>query len=1567
MEEIKRPSMHRAPVPRGSRRSVMSPAYRPQHQRLSAHHLEAGSAGAQNTSHQVVHISLRFSKPRLPRFRTSQRFRQYFAFLNNIGVRLSFGCLAIIVVVAEIITIVQPLFIQHTYALGSADSVLRHVDKLLASKLNHDIKQADFEFNAGYTPGAANNQTSGGGPKISATVYEDPAKGMDVMDPINNLDFMIKPQFSVLSGRQDGNRVIYPLSDGTGWMVYTMQASSIKEDILLRHANGDKMVLNYSLGLGDSYSAHMQQDGSVGIYGSSLPISGKVSTGTPKDTQLLQKARQKAPKDKLFYVIPAPVIHGVAGKQSSNVQARYELNSTGTRLTVVTTGLRHGTYPLSVDPTVTVTSTTDLFRDTNPESNIDFNGTTGNISRGAVTGGVIPAWTTNTNNLATARFLSAATINDDYAYVAGGVAANGTANLTSIEFARLSSSNSSIGSWSTTTSLPTALSRFRLLAYNGYLYAIGGSTTDTTCATASAVVYYNRIQANGQLSATWSNTSGTSNLPSAVCGLGAFAYNGKMYAVGGRTGSANTTGVTTVAYANVNPDGSLGSWTTSSVALPASRYDLNLQIYNNYLYVVGGTLNAGTLTNTTLYASIASDGSIYGSGSANWLSTSSFTTARSNMGSSFTAANDGFMYLEGGCSVYNASQECTTIQGDVQIAQINADGSLGTWSTDAQATLSVVGGSIAAWRGTMYSFAGCTSMTTSGPISCLTGAPTLNTQSYSAISGAGQVGPLNTGTALPTAIYEHGAAVNNGFIYVVGGCITNTCQTGTGDTTGNTSFAPLNADGTIGAWTTDSTHILNSAGIGGATGLAAFGFTVYNNFLYVAGGYTSGGPSSNVYYVQLNTNGTLAGNWTLQASKLGASTYSDAAIAYRGFLLVFGGCTGTVGSAGCSSYRNTNYEMPIGAAGAPGTLTTSAATGSFLNLPTATALMGPAVYNGYIYLAGGANGSSGQTNTILYAKIADNGNITSWSTATGVMSHTLRRTDAYAMNGYLYVTGGHDGSTNTTYGTIQIGQIRLSDGNIPNNLTTSVTTITPRWDERTVFANGYIYATGGCSTGNPPGSCSTRSTLDEYVEEYNAGNKNTSAWTNTASTYTTNRVTPAAVAYNGYIYIAGGCSTAFTVGAFSGGCTAGNEISTVYYAAINPDGSLGTWNNNSAYNLPATRAAGCLVGVGGYLYYAGGEDSTSTATSTVYYNQIGANGTPGSWSTATNGLPAARAWMGCDVFNGYAYITGGLDNTAAAQANVYYSPSLASGGNITSAWGSYGTNFTTARENLSAVTAGGYLYILGGDDKTNPQLDVQFVQLNPSTGSPTGAWAYGTDLPQPVSGQGAFAANGYIYLIGGRTGISSTSCLSTTAVASVNSTGTISRWSTSINNFNTSARFGMGIAFYNGYYYSLGGDDCTNIVSTNPLQQGGERSESMIAQWSKYADLNGNGTPWNFVAYLTNAQNNSIDIEKWSMNYISSFDSGTTPSWGVSTSVSPLPNQSITVINALDGGGTNLKLSRWFMLTFSINMTKSFDFPDQSQPTVSQYELYYSPPSAKRLMHGKDFRDQVQQDLDAHP
>lgn len=102
---------------------------------------------------------------------------------------------------------------------------------------------------------------------------------------------------------------------------------------------------------------------------------------------------------------------------------------------------------------------------------------------------------------------------------------------------------------------------------------------------------------------------------------------------------------------------------------------------------------------------------------------------------------------------------------------------------------------------------------------------------------------------------------------------------------------------------------------------------------------------------------------------------------------------------------------------------------------------------------------------------------------------------------------------------------------------------------------------------------------------------------------------------------------------------------------------------------------------------------------------------------------------------------------------MYISPQLNSGGNISAdSWTSDADTFNVARYGLAVTAYANNLYLIGGNDGTNYLNDVQYTQIN-SDGT-IDAWSFSTSLPGPVSQGEAFAANGYMYLVGGRSAAS---------------------------------------------------------------------------------------------------------------------------------------------------------------------------------------------------------------------
>jgi hypothetical protein len=317
-------------------------------------------------------------------------------------------------------------------------------------------------------------------------------------------------------------------------------------------------------------------------------------------------------------------------------------------------------------------------------------------------------------------------------------------------------------------------------------------------------------------------------------------------------------------------------------------------------------------------------------------------------------------------------------------------------------------------------------------------------------------------------------------------------------------------------------------------------------------------------------------------------------------------------------------------------------------------------------------------------------------------------------------------------------------------------TVVPRWQLGAIVANGFVYAFGGCGTGPAPAGCTAMTGSIQTFQLYN-NYSGTPAGYGTGNTLGVDRIGGSSVVQDGYIYYVGGCSVI--------ACT--TATNTVYYAPLNADGTIGTWTLGTN-TLPAVteRGVSCCP-KGGTLYYVGGQDSAGTAQSTVYYSAP-VSGVPAAWGTATNGLPGARAELSGAIWDGRLFITGGKTG-GVAQNSVYASPDLPTGGDITSAW--ITTNgFNVARSGHASFVYSNNLYVVGGSDGTNYLSDMQFAKLDPNTGAATN-WTYSASLPQKVYQADAYAANGYLYVFGGRS--ATTTCTNNTYVTPISANTTI--------------------------------------------------------------------------------------------------------------------------------------------------------------------------------------------------
>ncbi len=1416
-------------------------------------------------------IRHRFAPPRL-RSQINQKIVARFPFTRSSRVRRHAGMGASILIAVEVIAIFQLFLTPPSYALGTASTVLSPSSETMAQKIKYDAQQRTYTFNEGYVPSAPDViQTPG--PQITATISEDAAGGITVSDPKLKTNFTLKPQFGLLPGKQKDNRIIYPLSSGNGWLVYSLHSTSVKEDIVLTKSPGDELNLTYSLNLAEGTEARKESDGSIGIYGNNYLV-GDVSTGSEKDANLLKKARESAEKNSLLFTIPAPVVLET-GKKESTATSSFQLE--GNTLTVITKGLMKANYPLTIDPSIYV-ETAEKFMRGNNETNIDFNVADTLIQKGETTGARFDALT-STLPLPQARWGHGTTVAGGYIYTVGG--SNGTSNQSTLYWAKFNTTTNGIDSpnpgdgtcsnWCTKSSfnLPTPLTGLSVVAYNGYLYVLGGEDASCTATNGTGVngicntAYVAKIGANGEPQlwhptdanqSNWNYWYREANLSSPRSYAAAVASNNRLYLLGGKTDTAQG-GVSTVEFTSLNPTGTLSAWTaTGMTVLPNVRFGHGAHAYNDYLYVVGGNSN-GTLQNTVNYVKINSNGTLAGS----WSDANAFKIPRMSWGGSFSTIWGGYLYISGGCAAINAAGKCTTTgitnggtaQSDgsgtsVELASINADGSLGFWGSISNVSNTRIGYGLVAWRNTIYTVGGClaqdatsgscTNVTTGTYYGKVNGSGDGSTVASSVPSGSGACtggDPYNCDLPGTSSIGNMltATAVMNGHLYIIGGCTNNDCSS----TTGNTAYAAISSDGQLRRPASCAGTIVNSFCVDSSDpilgGVAAAGTAIFGGRIYVVGGQGGIlGLKGNIYHVEVNNNGNLEGTWTAQSfASIGATSVSYTYAYARanpasagtnpGNLYIFGGCTAGSG-VGCTAGANSQSVFKCNIA--PSATVSGCSTTNQLQIgtvpgasATGLAMHAGTVYAGYIYLVGGATPGQNDLRTIRYAKFDANNNVvaatgTTWKEPTDsngaavLMSTGRQRSAAFGYNGYLYTVGGYSSSGGGLLSDIQFAKINVESGGL-QQFSTSVITVNQRWGLSVPVSNSYAYVIGGCTVGSSP-TCTTRTNTIQAFQIYNNDSGAPAKYASAANLFPVDRFGASATVNNGYLYMAGGCI---------GDLDCNNAANTVEYAALGADGSVGTWATTTS--LPADRVYGRLEQAGGTLYYIGGQDDSKAAQSAIYYATPGVNGTISSWSTASSGIgdtasaaSSARTQFGATVWNNRIYVVGGYDGTNTSTNTIFVSPQLNSGGNISADTWSVSTSFNVPRNGPTAMAYANNLYVLGGHDGTNFLSDVQYNQIK-ADGSLETTWNYTASLPRNVSHADGFAANGYMYLLGGRqTDIHCTSntyvapISANTSVASGNKPTGLGEWFLTNERF-TAERAAHSAVYNNGKAYLLGG------------------------------------------------------------------------------------------------------------------------------------------------------------------
>lgn len=500
------------------------------------------------------------------------------------------------------------------------------------------------------------------------------------------------------------------------------------------------------------------------------------------------------------------------------------------------------------------------------------------------TDGTLGTWSAGTS-LPETIGRSQAIVTKNRVYLLGGITDGGSRDST---YNALINTDGTIGTWTTGGTLPAGVYHSQAVVTKNRVYLLGGMINGTT----SLTVYTAAINTDGTVG-TW--VAGTS-LPGTVDETQVVVTKGRIHLIGGWKGGHSNTVYTAPISGGLNDyspyyDGTYtppGSLVDANYVMPGSgqpwkqQYDINTTqsgditggwikgvdlrsitaeavavVTKNRVYLLGGRGNA-SYYDTVLMAPVNTDGSLgvwsYSSPLPSLVSTSQAIVVKNKL------------HLIGGRNggSYSTSTHTSTI---------NTDGTLGAWTTSNSLPSIVARHQAVVTINRIYLLGG------------FNGGSYTDAVYTAPINTDGTLGTWVATTALPVATGDAQAIVTKNRVYLLGGR-NNSSYLGTVYT------APINTDGTLGAWSSTSSL---------PTILSEFQAVVTRYKVYILGGL-AGDDSSAVYTAPINSDGTL-GAWVTGAS-LPAAVWASQAVVTNNRVHLLGGCVD-------GSFSGNTYTAPI--------------------------------------------------------------------------------------------------------------------------------------------------------------------------------------------------------------------------------------------------------------------------------------------------------------------------------------------------------------------------------------------------------------------------------------------------------------------------------------------------------------------------------------------------------------------------------------------------------------------------------------------------------------------------------
>ncbi len=205
------------------------------------------------------------------------------------------------------------------------------------------------------------------------------------------------------------------------------------------------------------------------------------------------------------------------------------------------------------------------------------------------------------------------------------------------------------------------------------------------------------------------------------------------------------------------------------------------------------------------------------------------------------------------------------------------------------------------------------------------------------------------------------------------------------------------------------------------------------------------------------------------------------------------------------------------------------------------------------------------------------------------------------------------------------------------------------------------------------------------------------------------------------------------------------SVDKVFLGIINDTDLIESWTQLNS--LPKKLQIGAAVIANNGIYFAGGETEPGSAwNQNIYFAEINADGSLGTWQDAGI-LPEPNKGFGMIEHNGHLIVIGGEGPSGHHISKVYTAPIKADG-----TVGSFiETSPLPEPLNSKVIKVDSTVISIGGRGSGGNLDKVYYANLN-SDGT-VEAWNLSANhLPQPIGGGAVSVTNGYVYITGGHNG-----------------------------------------------------------------------------------------------------------------------------------------------------------------------------------------------------------------------